>query len=191
MPSRHEVSVQTRQNLMDAFWEIFTHKRLEKITVREVTSRAGYNRGTFYAYFSDVYDVLEQIEASLLPDLSDMPPLERSDIDAMLSADSFIKFYENGKKYYPVLLGDNGDPVFARKMKNGIKSKLLERLDEWEKQDVKVDYALELMLSAMIGILTYWFGNDENLPKEELVKLVYEVMGGNGLSGLAHKLFGA
>jgi AcrR family transcriptional regulator len=173
---------------MDAFWELYSQKRLEKITVREITARAGYNRGTFYEYFADVYAVLEHIEASLLPDLSDMPPLACSDEDAVLSADSFIKLYENGKQYYPVLLGDNGDPAFARKMKNGIKCKLLEQMGEPAKKDVKVDYALELMLSAMIGILTYWFRNNENLPKEELVKLVYEIMSGDGLGGLAQKL---
>ena len=188
MASYKEISAQTRQNLIDAFWILYCEKRIERITVREITAKAGYNRGTFYEYFTDVYDVLNQIEASLLPELADMPPLLPAIGDAPLPIDSFIKLYARSSKYYTVLLGDNGDPAFAGKMKNGIKAKLLAQLDAKEQCSLEIDYALEYMLSAMIGILTYWFKNNENVPKEDLVKLMYELMSSEGLNQLAMKL---
>lgn len=46
----------------------------EKITVKDITNKAGYNRGTFYEYFTDVYDVLNYIEDSLIPTLEELPP---------------------------------------------------------------------------------------------------------------------
>lgn len=49
----------TRENLIEAFWELYKDKPIEKITVKEITNRAGYNRGTFYAYFKDTYEVLK------------------------------------------------------------------------------------------------------------------------------------
>ena len=51
MGKYEEVSARTRQNLMDAFWELYCEKRIEKITVREITAKAGYNRGTFMNTF--------------------------------------------------------------------------------------------------------------------------------------------
>ncbi len=39
-------------------------KPIEKISIRELTDTAGYNRTTFYNYFSDIYDVLDYIENS-------------------------------------------------------------------------------------------------------------------------------
>ncbi len=187
MAKYKEISTQTRQNLIDAFWEIYCEKRIEKITVREITTKAGYNRSTFYEYFNDVYDVLEQIEESLLPNIEDMPPLLPTMGNESVPIDSFIKLYSSSSKYYTVLLGDNGDPAFAGKIKNGIKAKLLEQLETSE-SNMEIDYTLEYMLSAMIGILTYWFKNNENISKEDLVKLMYELMNSEGINKLGMKL---
>lgn len=188
MSKYKEISTQTRQNLLDAFWELYTVKRIEKITVREITTKAGYNRGTFYEYFNDVYDVLEQIELSLLPNIEDIPPLLPTLDTEALPVDSFIKLYSSSSKYYTVLLGDNGDPAFAAKIKNGIKAKLIEQIGVLDSNNLELDYALEYILSAMIGILTYWFKSGENISKEDLVKLIYELMRSEGLKKLALKL---
>ena len=52
----------TRQNLIDSFWQLYCKKRIEKITVKEICDRAGYNRSTFYVYFKDAYEILDEIE---------------------------------------------------------------------------------------------------------------------------------
>ena len=48
MAKRNEITSQTKQNFMDAFWTLYCDKRIEKITVKDITTRAGYNRSTFY-----------------------------------------------------------------------------------------------------------------------------------------------
>ena len=57
---RPDVTGMTRQNLMDAYWDLYTTTQLSKLTVKMVTDRAGYNRGTFYAYFTDLKELQEQ-----------------------------------------------------------------------------------------------------------------------------------
>ena len=37
-------------------------RAIEKITVGQVCELAGYNRGTFYLHFQDLYEMLEVIE---------------------------------------------------------------------------------------------------------------------------------
>ncbi|MHC1787755.1 MAG: TetR/AcrR family transcriptional regulator [Christensenellales bacterium] len=117
MVKYREISAQTRQNLMNAFWQIYREKRIEKITVREITAKAGYNRGTFYEYFIDVYDVLEQIEQSLVPSIADMPPIFPTTAEEDSPIDFFIDFYEIGNEYYTVLLGDNGTRPLPPRLK--------------------------------------------------------------------------
>lgn len=58
---------------MIPFGIFIAKKKIEKITVKEITNRAGYNRGTFYEYFTDVYDVLDVIANSLIPSLHELP----------------------------------------------------------------------------------------------------------------------
>lgn len=177
MNKQPEVTAQTKQNLIDAFWSLYCEKRIEKITVKEIAQKAGYNRGTFYEYFTDVYEVLDQIEQSLIPTLGELPPTTKPDHNMNMAFDMFLKQYEQNSKYYSVLLGDNGDPAFASKVKNSIKPLIIrETSGKVNKSDIELDFILEYILSAMIGVLSYWFRMNKVLPAEELMALMYQLM---------------
>ncbi|MGL4623553.1 MAG: TetR/AcrR family transcriptional regulator [Culicoidibacterales bacterium] len=180
---------QTRQNLIDAFWELYGTKRIEKITVQEISQKAGYNRSTFYQYFHDVYDLLAQLEHSLLPALDTLPPF--IPLDATTEQPSlmpFLTFYAEHQQYYTVLLGDHGNPAFARKMKEHLKQGLLHQGGFPDNPPPELDYALEYTLSATIGMLTYWFQNEENISVEKLIRIAHSLANPQGLHDLAQKL---
>ena len=144
MNKQPEVTAKTKQNLIDSFWKLYCERKIEKISVKEITSKAGYNRGTFYEYFTDVYDVLEQIENSLLPGIDELPPTSMPSKETGLSINSFVKLYQEYSKYYVVLLGDNGDPSFQSKIKNSIKPMLKQKATlVGIKDDFELDYILE------------------------------------------------
>lgn len=177
MKKQSEVTAQTKKNLINAFWSLYCEKRIEKITVKEITQKAGYNRGTFYEYFTDIYDVLEQIEESLVPSLDELPPITMADQKMGMPIDMLIKLYEENSKYYSVLLGDNGDPAFASKLKNSTKPILKQAFFEKKNLDpIEIDFILEYILSAMIGILSYWFKKDKVLPAQDLITLTHDLM---------------
>jgi AcrR family transcriptional regulator len=177
MKKQPELTEQTKQNLIDAFWSLYCEKRIEKITVKEITQKAGYNRGTFYEYFTDVYDVLEQIEKSLIPAIHELPPISIPNQNMGMPLDMFMALYEQNSKYYSVLLGDNGDPAFASKLKNSTKPVIKQVfLEKYNINPIEFDFVLEFVLSAMIGIMSYWFKQDKILPAEDLVSLMYDLM---------------
>lgn len=177
MRKREEITTQTRQNIIDAFWELYCEKRIEKITVRDITEKAGYNRGTFYEYFMDVYDVLENIEKSLIPTMEELPPVSTPTGTLGMPLDMFLKLYEQNSKYYSQLLGDDGDPAFASKLKNSIKPTIMEMFKGNPNIDHKeLEYILEYTLSAMIGMMSFWFQQKEALTKEELYELIHRLM---------------
>lgn len=177
MNKQPEITAQTKQNLIDAFWFLYCEKRIEKITVKEITQKAGYNRGTFYEYFTDVYDVLEQIEQSLIPSLEELPPITLSEGNMGMPIDMFMTLYDENSKYYSVLLGDNGDPAFASKLKNSIKPMIKQAFSTgFAANDIEFDFIVEYVLSASIGIMSYWFRQNKALPAEDLISLMYDVM---------------
>jgi AcrR family transcriptional regulator len=183
MNKQSEITERTRENLIAAFWKIYCKKRIEKISVKEITMLAGYNRGTFYEYFADVYDVLEQLENSLLPTMDKLPPTTSASEAEQVSA--VFKMYEKNSKYYVVLLGDNGDPAFQSKIKNCIKPMLMQMFGE--KSDLppaELDYALEYMLSALLGVLGYWYRQEKPLPPEQLIPLMNDLSHNKILSKL-------
>jgi len=177
MSNRTEITMQTRQNLLDAFWGLYCEKGIEKISVREITEKAGYNRGTFYEYFKDVYDVLEQIEKSIIPTLEQIPPISIQSKMHGMPMDSFVELFQKNKKYYLVLLGDHGDPGFASRLKNSLKPLILNEFSNKSRENqIELDYVMEYTLSAMIGIMSYWFSQKKKLPNEQLMNLINKLM---------------
>lgn len=173
MSKRMEITAQTKQNIIDAFWALYCEKRIEKITVKDITNKAGYNRGTFYEYFTDVYDVLEHIENSLIPALDELPPIVTPEGTLGMPLEQFFELYKKNNKYYSVLLGENGDPAFAGKLKNSVKPMIMKIFEDKPNADRKeLDYILEYTLSAMIGIMSYWFKQSDALPSDKLHELI-------------------
>jgi AcrR family transcriptional regulator len=177
MSSRTEITLQTKQNLIDGFWELYCDNRIEKISVKDITTKAGYNRSTFYEYFKDVYEVLEQIEDSIIPNLDEIPPISIQSKMHGMPMESFIQLFQKNKKYYAILLGDQGDPRFASKLKNSLKPLILEEFtNKHHISQVELDYVLEYTLAAMIGIMSYWFRQEDKLPNEQLLGLINKLM---------------
>ena len=184
MKNNLEVIPKTKQDLIDAFWSLYCEKRIDKITVKDITEKAGYNRSTFYAYFIDIYDVLEQIENSIIPNINEIPPISTSKGNLGMPLDIFMELYEQNNKYYSVLLGDNGDAAFSGKLKSSVKPMLQEMLkSQVSVSETELDYLLEYILSGMIGIMSYWFKQDKAMPAEKLVSLM-TVMMENGVMSI-------
>ena len=49
--------IRTKKLLVEAFQEVSREKRMSQITVKDITERATVNRATFYAHFTDKYDI--------------------------------------------------------------------------------------------------------------------------------------
>jgi AcrR family transcriptional regulator len=190
MTKRREKRALTKQDLIDAFWSLYRLKRLERISVREIVEKAGYNRSTFYEYFTDVPAVLECIESSLVPEPDELPPIVRNPDSDAFSVDVFLKQYRDHGDYYQVLLGTRGDPAFQGRLKAAMKPILLRQAEaRGATRDTELDYSLELVLSALIGVLGYWIQQDEPVPPERLVGWIHDALE-NGfmkkLSGVLH-----
>ncbi|PAK91203.1 TetR family transcriptional regulator, partial [Brevibacterium casei] len=58
--------------LVDAFQKVSKEKKLSQLTVKNITDEATVNRATFYAHFTDKYDILDySLDVTILKDLND------------------------------------------------------------------------------------------------------------------------
>ena len=55
-------AIRSRRFIQQAFRELLREKTPEKITVTDIVNRADINRSTFYAHYSDVRALLEEIQ---------------------------------------------------------------------------------------------------------------------------------
>lgn len=172
MKKQPEITAQTREKLIEAFWRFYCEKKIEHITIKEITDKAGYHRSTFYEYFVDIYDVLNQLEEALLEYI-------KTNVIKSMGADDFTQIianiYEVKGNYLSVLLGENGNPQFAQKIKN-IMRPALSNAFELSENDIHTSYIFEFGMSAIIGTITLWYNNKKDLPSKELARLIRSML---------------
>ena len=175
MKKQPELTAQTKENLTQAFWSLYRKQKIEHISIKDITNKAGYHRSTFYEYFVDIYDVLNQLEEALLNYLKEQV---LSSLENGLSDDIIQKLanvYETKGDYWGTLLGENGDPYFAQKMKAIMRPALINAFGLPEK-DIHTAYIFEFGLSALIGTLTHWYNNQREISSKELVRLMNSML---------------
>lgn len=171
---------ETKDKIRNAFFELYAEKKIDRISIKEITDRAQLNRGTFYVYYKDIYDLLEKTEDELIAELvlkvRDIIPriLREENVEPFLPP---LEFYEKYSKFLKILLGVNGDPKFIHKIKTIMKKTLREMLNKEQIPEVKnMDYMMEFVASAQIGIISLWLANDMELPVSELGEMIKQVI---------------
>lgn len=164
----------TRANMTKAFWDLYMVKPIEKITIREITDHAGYNRATFYLYYRDVYDLFEQIEDDILDQVRTLVQ------DRLLAGDTLdfnhhmgmiLELAQRFDGYLPRLM--NGDPSFGDRLKEII-APLLDRfiLPECGLSEAEQGVLREFYLSGLLGAITQWMSSERRMPINRLIELL-------------------
>lgn len=171
---------ETRNNLIEAFWELYREKPLMKITVKEVTDKAGYNRGTFYTYFSDVYEIQDILKKSLIPEkdmiLDPLMSLEKSGGKVFDSFEKTNDYMRENREKIAVMIGPEGDPSFVHEFKMEIRKIIMSHVNEIGiKEPEKFEYIIEYQISALIGIFQLWVEKKESMDERVLAELMKKV----------------
>ncbi|RJE90528.1 TetR/AcrR family transcriptional regulator [Paenibacillus sp. 1011MAR3C5] len=167
MKKQPEITKKTRQTFISVFCELYCQKPIEKITIREISNKSGYNRSTFYQYFIDVYDLLSFIENDILDYIREK--LKNTERGALKPQDILLLFEEKGT-YLNALLGDYGSFRFMEKLKG-------EFFSDGQNYCLPIDnsltpYLIEFHISTSFSLLRLWQRRQKDIPPDELISLI-------------------
>ena len=110
--AEYRSSIRSRDLIKSALLSLLMDKDLDEITVSALAQKAGVNRGTFYAHYKNISEVLESIQSDVARQLGRLfQHLDADsifyDCESILSA--CIDFLRRSPEYYRTLLTiDNG-----------------------------------------------------------------------------------
>lgn len=170
----------TKNNLIEAFWDIYKEKPLSKITVQEITDKAGYNRGTFYTYFKDINEIQQLLKENLIPTkdmiLGPLMMLDKNSDNIFETLDRTNDYVKEHSEKIAVLIGPEGDPSFVHEFKMRIRMIIMDYVYELKvKEPEKIEYIIEYQLSALIGMFQLWLKKNESMDENVLADFVEEV----------------
>ncbi|MBK5483856.1 TetR/AcrR family transcriptional regulator [Peribacillus sp. TH16] len=188
MATIHEQKAQkTKLQIQQHFIALVEKEGFQHVSVKKIADRASINRGTFYLHYADKYELMDHLQQALLAEL-------QLRITSILPKEAFLALHQ--QQLYPpfiaifqfisehasalrAILGDHGDPSFAKKLKHVFGEILLERLIRQHpaaQNDAFRNYMHAFMTSAILGVIQEWLDNCEEQTVEEMAKIHFQIL---------------
>ncbi len=165
----------TKKLLTQALMELLEEKQINEITVKELTDLADMNRGTFYLYYKDIFDMLEKIEDGLFAALDDIVSLhEKDDVSRQpkpILLDLF-RFIGENREICSVLLSPHGDMNFLHRLNDVVREKCLQMWpNEKEKESAGFEYHYSFVVYGCVGVFRAWLSGKCRETAEEMAEM--------------------
>jgi AcrR family transcriptional regulator len=150
----------TQTLLRGALIELVEERGFEKVTVAELTGRAMISRAAFYRNYRDKYHLVEQVfDEAVVELVGTMSDDERP------VRERWVSFWEHVSEYhrlYGALLGRNGSPWFADRMRARLADLAARH------QSPRTGLAATLVAAVFVQSITWWLENDRPSPARQI-----------------------
>ncbi len=176
----------TRKLLTQALTKLLQEKQANEITVKELTDLADMNRGTFYMYYRDIYDMLEKTQDEMFEKLNEIFALredgEVTEQTKPILLDLF-RFIGEHREMCRVLLSPNGDMSFLHRLNEVLREKCLHLYLDSEPvaNDEEFDYRYSFVVYGCAGLIRAWVGNDCGETPEKMAELASRLIISGGI----------
>ena len=168
----------TKKLLTQALTQLLQEKQINEITVKELTELADMNRGTFYLYYKDMFDMLEKIEDGMFEALDAIVSLhEHADVSQQTRAIllDLFRFIEDNQEMCRVLLSPHGDMNFLHRLNEVVREKCLEVWPEVQKEigEADFDYHYSFVIFGCAGVIRAWVNRNCPESAEKMAEMAY------------------
>ncbi len=151
----------TKKMIQETVLDLLEDKPINNITVTEVCRQADVNRTTFYRYYDDIYQCVDDVEMDFLE--SSEPPKK---IQPMIALEGLLTAFYNDRKLSNLVFVEG-------------KTRLLEKLQDAMDQNGKefIDpYQSAYLMAGMQSIMKLWVKNGMRETPHELTQIIVKII---------------
>ena len=168
----------TKKLLTQALTQLLQEKQINEITVKELTDLADMNRGTFYLYYKDMFDMLEKIEDGMFEALDAIVSLHEHDDMSQQTKPILLdlfRFIQDNQEMCRVLLSPHGDMNFLHRLNEVVREKCLKAWPNIrkEKGEADFDYHYSFVVFGCAGIIRAWVNRNCPESAEKMAEMAY------------------
>ena len=167
----------TKQVLREGLAELLMEKNLQNITVKELTNKADIHRSTFYANFTDIYDLYGQIEDAVVQEISGIF-LDDYAFNSKALFDILLKYVSDNKQVCRMFLGRNVSPTFYNRLTALFKEACLACWrEEYGITDTsqELEYYVHFYLSGGLAVVGKWVEGNFEYPAGQLARILSDI----------------
>ncbi len=165
----------TKKVIKDTFLSLLEKKDISSISVKELCDIADVNRGTFYRYYEDIYDLLKKIEEEFIEEIRESNSMvHMSNHSIYTFTKEILDIFENNKKLVRVLFNADSNIYFLDDVLEVAYEKCI---GNWESNIDSDDYnelenSVVFIFNGALGVINYWVKNDFNISSDLLAKYI-------------------
>lgn len=172
----------TKMVLKDSFIRLLEKKDISQITIKELCEDADVNRATFYAHYTDLYDLMKKIQDELFENvekhLKTYTDQEFSTIPVEMVERILIYIKENAR-ICKLLLSECGDLNFQKRILTLAYEKNISELTKSGailKDDAEYIYAFTL--TGCVGAIQKWLNDDLKKSPQFMAEMIVRLTAG-------------
>lgn len=184
--------LKTKRAIRNALAQLLVEKELDEITVKDVADTADINRKTFYNYYTDIHQVIDEIESGIVFtfDQAIREVDARRDIkNPYVGFEKITAILNQDLDFYSHLFRMRGNLSLSYKITTLLKKKILESfLQEHSCDPQEAEIFVEYAVWGMMAVYESWFNSQRSTPLEEISQKL-SVVCVYGLAGLLREDF--
>lgn len=175
MKNFSQTQQQTHTNFINAFLEIYDDVPIEKISIKMITDRAGYNRSSFYLYFADVYALRNAAENELLQELQQaVENIFESNTDIHIN-DFINSFAAVASPYSKRVHLFCQSESFRRHLFEMVKP-IFMKINNITEMTAKTEYMLSFVFNIMLHNVDYCYNHQNEITLREAIEYTNEII---------------
>lgn len=165
----------TRRYLDLALVELLQEVPFHKVSVSNLTKKAGLSRGTFYLHYVDIDDFLNSQKTGLLAQFKEEFLSASDNKSFQRKITDLIYYIENHFELFKGLLGVNGDKYFEKDIIIFIQEFIFEDYElENRFPELPDQYIINLSVMSIISIILTWLEEREPRSGQEILEIIRE-----------------
>jgi len=172
--AEYRSAIRSRKLINDALADLLTEKPLDKITVTDVVSRADINRGTFYAHYRDIPDVVDHlihqtfsaIREAMMSTVATDANLEHTLLTTIR------KILEEDISFYRKILNSSASVIMHEQLVTVVTEFMLEHKDQFypgTHEEYKI--AIRFCAGGLSNLYRDWFSGKLPYTLEEITQI--------------------
>ncbi len=166
--------VQTRKALRDALLQLLEDSNIEKISVREIASKAGVGYNTYYRHYPDKESLLEDIVAEEIDHLVLLAVPIFDAEDTLGACHALCGYVMANKASWKILLTGGASVAlreeFVRRSREVAESRAGSR--DW----MPIDIGVVLLTSGIFELLAWWLRQEVPMPIGRVADICQQVI---------------
>ena len=180
--------VRTRKLIRDAFMDMVGEVGVARITVKDLTERAGINRKTFYLHYQSVEDLANEI----VQDEADR--IVRTCLDSLENSDDGENVVDLFKrlslglapdlKSMKLIASHTPYELVLKKLESSLTASLIEQDTlGLKKLGPYLDFCVAYFSAGLVAVIRRWILDESEIPLEDIAQVTHSLVH-SGLDGI-------